>query len=55
MHAMSLRLSGREVWNAASHATGLFPPPPNPSLLGFGTIVRKSGKPDLQWGGLGRG
>jgi hypothetical protein len=25
------------------------PLPPNPGLPGFGTMVRKSGKPDLRW------
>ena len=30
----------------------IFPSPRNPSLPGFRLILRKSGKPDLRWGGV---
>ena len=30
-----------------------FPSPRNPGLPGFRKILRKSGKPDLRWGGVG--
>jgi hypothetical protein len=34
------------------HKSGLFPSPRNPGLPGLRSIVRKSGKPDLRWGGV---
>src|SRR5216683_714250 len=34
---------------------GALPSPRNPGLLGLRIIVRKSGRPDLRWGGVGGG
>src|ERR1700682_3535662 len=41
-----------EVEPQPCHKVGLSPSPRNPGLPGFRIIVRKSGKPDLRWGGV---
>jgi hypothetical protein len=41
-----------EVEAQRRNKLGVFPSPRNPGLPGFRIIVRKSGRPDLRWGGV---
>ena len=42
-------------WSQSSGKLGVLPSPRNPGLPGFRIWVRKSGRPDLRWGGVGVG